>query len=91
MYTERNNDEIDRLVQEAVSSKLYVYNDDVNSFIMIMALFVRTLGHSFEQAEQCATIIHNVGKCCVKLAPYDELYKIKELYDKLNVKSEIVK
>ena len=89
MNTDNNKKDIDELVQSALSRKLYVYNDDIHSFWTVIFTFMRYLGHNPEQAEQCATLIHNVGKCCVKEDHYDRLYEVQKIFDKLEIKSEI--
>ncbi|MFN0204450.1 MAG: ATP-dependent Clp protease adaptor ClpS [Bacteroidia bacterium] len=58
------------LVEEQTSTQnthvLLVWNDDVNSFDWVILALVEICAHSFEQAEQCANIIHNKGKYAVK-------------------------
>jgi ATP-dependent Clp protease adaptor protein ClpS len=50
-------------------SFLVVFNDDVNSFEWVIECFMEVLGHSNEQAEQLAMLIHFKGKATVKTAP----------------------
>ena len=45
---------------------LVVFNDDFNTFDHVIETLVRVCRHVPEQAEQCAWIIHNKGKCIVK-------------------------
>ncbi len=52
---------------------LIVWNDEVNTFEWVIETLVEVCGHSPEQAEQCAYIIHNKGKYAVKEGEYDEL------------------
>jgi len=52
---------------------LVVWNDDVNSFDWVIETLVEVCGHSQEQAEQCAMIIHTRGKYAVKHGSYEEL------------------
>ncbi len=47
-------------------SKIILYNDEVNTFEHVIKCLVKYLDHSHIQAEQCATIVHHNGKCCVK-------------------------
>lgn len=68
---EEVDEEID--LESLLTSKLVVYNDDVNSFHHVIVTFIETLQHSANQAEQCAWIIHNKGKCSVKEGSFDEL------------------
>lgn len=52
---------------------LIVWNDEVNTFEWVIETLVDVCGHSTEQAEQCAYIIHFQGKYAVKQGSYDEL------------------
>lgn len=52
---------------------LIVWNDEVNTFEWVIETLVEVCGHSYEQAEQCAYIIHHQGKYAVKKGSYDEL------------------
>jgi|SRR5688572_21223936 ATP-dependent Clp protease adaptor protein ClpS len=53
--------------------QLIVWNDDVNTFDWVIETLVEVCGHSYEQAEQCAFIIHYKGKYAVKQGSYEEL------------------
>lgn len=56
--------------------KLYqivVWNDEVNTFEWVIETLIEVCGHSEEQAEQCAMIIHTKGKYGVKNGSYDDL------------------
>lgn len=57
---------------------LIVHNDDVNTFDWVIQSLVEICGHSEEQAEQCAMIIHFKGKYCVKTGPRDEMQIMKD-------------
>jgi ATP-dependent Clp protease adaptor protein ClpS len=52
---------------------LIVWNDEVNTFEWVIETLVEVCGHSTEQAEQCAYIIHYQGKYAVKQGAYDDL------------------
>ena len=56
--------------------EIILYNDDVNTFDHVIKTLVTHCGHTFEQAEQCAYIVHFSGKCVVKTGSYDELEPI---------------
>ena len=49
---------------------LILYNDDVNTFDHVIDTLVKVCHHTFEQAEQCAIIVHFKGKCDVKSGSY---------------------
>lgn len=52
---------------------LIVWNDEVNTFEWVIETLIDVCGHSQEQAEQCAMLIHTKGKYAVKRGSYDEL------------------
>ena len=52
---------------------LIVWNDDVNTFDWVIETLVQVCGHTEEQAEQCAYLIHFKGKCDVKKGEYEKL------------------
>ena len=53
--------------------QLIVWNDEVNTFEWVIETLIDICGHSTEQAEQCAILIHTKGKYAVKQGDYDEL------------------
>ena len=65
--------ETDLLVDNGGSCQLVVWNDEVNSFDWVITTLIEICGHSEEQAEQCAMIIHTKGKYAVKDGTYDFL------------------
>jgi ATP-dependent Clp protease adaptor protein ClpS len=57
----------------ALENNIIVFNDDVNTFDHVIESLIEVVGHTAEQAEQCAWIIHHKGKCKVKEGSYDDL------------------
>ncbi|HRN73765.1 MAG TPA: ATP-dependent Clp protease adaptor ClpS [Ginsengibacter sp.] len=55
------------------SYQLIVWNDEVNTFDWVIQALVEICGHTHEQAEQCALIIHTQGKYAVKNGDFDTL------------------
>lgn len=72
-YQTYEQQEVD--VLEAVQSpySLIVWNDEVNTFEWVIETLVEVCRHTYEQAEQCAFLIHFKGKYAVKHGEYDEL------------------
>jgi ATP-dependent Clp protease adaptor protein ClpS len=66
-------EETDVLTASDEPYSLIVWNDEVNTFEWVIETLVEVCGHSAEQAEQCAYIIHFQGKYAVKQGSYDEL------------------
>lgn len=68
---------------EEITSKPYVltlHNDDYNSFDHVITCLMKVCEHEYTQAEQCAYIVHNNGKCDVK---YGDLDTISTMTNKL--------
>ncbi len=63
----------DILVSHESPHRLIVWNDEVNTFEWVIETLIEVCGHSEEQAEQCAMIIHVQGKYAVKKGDYDTL------------------
>ena len=53
-------------VEQDNESKIVLYNDHVNTFEHVIMCLVAFCDHEFQQAEQCATIVHYKGRCTVK-------------------------
>lgn len=57
---------------------LIVWNDEVNTFEWVIQSLVEICGHTSEQAEQCAWIIHHKGKYAVKRGTRKKLSPMRE-------------
>ena len=68
-----SNDETDLLTSSDYPCSLVVWNDEVNTFEWVIETLIDICHHTFEQAEQCAYIIHFQGKYAVKQGSYEEL------------------
>lgn len=71
-YTSTTEDK-ETLVLTEKPYQLIVWNDEVNTFEWVIQTLEEVCGHSHEQAEQCAYIIHFKGKYAVKQGEYDDL------------------
>ena len=67
------NAELDVLEERESTCQLIVWNDEVNSFDWVIETLIQICGHSSEQAEQCAMIIHTKGKYAVKEGSFEFL------------------
>ena len=65
--------EQDPLEQFELPVQLVVHNDDVNTFDWVIQSLMEICGHSYEQAEQCAMIIHFKGKYAVKKGSHEDM------------------
>lgn len=66
-------EETEVLTEKAVTYSIIVWNDEVNTFDWVIETLIDVCGHTHEQAEQCAFIIHYKGKYAVKHGSYEEL------------------
>jgi ATP-dependent Clp protease adaptor protein ClpS len=67
-------------VEELLSKpyRLDLHNDDYNTFDHVINCLMKHCEHEFEQANQCAHIVHFKGKCDVKYGDYDTISSMKE-------------
>ena len=72
-YQEIEQGDTDVLEALDHTHSLIVWNDEVNTFEWVIETLIEVCGHSEEQAEQCAMIIHTQGKYAVKIGSYDGL------------------
>jgi len=81
MLTEVEED-TDVLIEEEIStgysSQLIVFNDEHNTFDWVIKCFMEVCGHTSEQSEQLAYIIHFKGKATVKTGDMEELKPMKD-------------
>jgi len=70
--------------------KLILYNDNVNSFDNVIDSLMKICGYNIYQAEQCALIVHNTGKCILKEGRVSQLeeYMLKLQSRRLKIKIE---
>ncbi|SDZ88148.1 ATP-dependent Clp protease adaptor protein ClpS [Arachidicoccus rhizosphaerae] len=68
----------DTLVATELPLQLIIWNDHYNTFEWVITALVEVCGHTEEQAEQCAFIIHTKGKYAVKKGDYDTLKPMKD-------------
>lgn len=71
-------EETDVLELIDLESRLVIHNDDVNTFDWVAEALVDICKHSWEQAEQCAYIIHYKGKYAVKHGRFQDLKNMKD-------------
>ncbi|MEC7173680.1 MAG: ATP-dependent Clp protease adaptor ClpS [Bacteroidota bacterium] len=68
--------EVEVLTMVKREHEIILYNDDVNTFDHVINTLVAYCNHTYEQADQCAYIVHYSGKCAVKSGSYEELEPI---------------
>ncbi|MDA3613220.1 ATP-dependent Clp protease adaptor ClpS [Polluticaenibacter yanchengensis] len=61
------------LVEEENGYNIILWNDEVNTFEWVIASLVEICGHTEDQAEQCALLVHTKGKYAVKNGSFEKL------------------
>ena len=69
---------------------IILFNDDVNTFHHVIETLVRVCDHTYEQAEQCAYIVHFKGKCTVKTGDLKDLVPRCTLLLEAGLSAEVV-
>jgi ATP-dependent Clp protease adaptor protein ClpS len=70
---EKIQEEVDVLEDYGLNNEIVLFNDDVNTFDHVIDTLIRVCEHTYEQAEQCAILVHYKGRCTVKTGSYEEL------------------
>tara|TARA_R110001606_G_scaffold367332_1_gene522804 strand:+ start:195 stop:464 length:270 start_codon:yes stop_codon:yes gene_type:complete len=66
----------DELFEKVTKLNIVLYNDDVNTFDFVILCLTKFCNHTSIQAEQCAILVDQKGKCHVKSGSYDDLEPI---------------
>ena len=66
-------DDVALMDETASGCRLILWNDEVNTFDWVIKALVEICGHTDQQAEQCAMIIHFNGKYAVKQGDFETL------------------
>lgn len=72
----KTSSKVDELLSQPY--KLILHNDDYNSFDWVITCLMKVCGHEFEQATQCAHIVHFKGECDVKYGDYEKISVMKD-------------
>lgn len=67
-------------VKEILSKpyRLDLHNDDFNSFDHVISCLMTVCDHEYDQANQCAHIVHYKGICDVKYGDFETISTMKE-------------
>ena len=88
-YTTKTEQEQKSKKQISNSYSLVLYNDDVNTFDHVINCLIRICQHDVVQAEQCAWLVHNRGKCNIKSGKLTILRKMKNALTQNGLYAEI--
>lgn len=76
-------------MEDVKTHKLILHNDKKNTFTYVMACLIRFCEHHPTQAEQCALLAHEMGKCTVKSGEFLEMLELSETLRNLDVKTSV--
>lgn len=76
-------------MENVKTHKISVYNDGIHEFAYLIACLIRFCNMEPQQAEQCAIIADNAGKCSVKSGSHEEMSNLKNAFDRVYVKTKI--
>ncbi len=77
-YSPKTDVDVLILQKEKKENHLVLHNDDFNTFEWVIESLITICKHDETQAEQCAFIVHNNGKCSVKDGAMEKLKPLKE-------------
>jgi ATP-dependent Clp protease adaptor protein ClpS len=78
---EQFQDEILEVLVDRGTYELVLHNDDYHTFDFVIEILEKHCEHTEEQAEQCAWIVHNNGKCQIKRGSFE---KLKPMHTNIN-------
>ncbi len=82
--------EKDELLEKSFDGvHLIVHNDEVNTFDWVIESLMDICGHTLEQAEQCALLIHHKGRYAVKSGAFDQLNPMREALTERGINATI--
>lgn len=62
--------------------EVILHDDNHNTFDHVIDSLIEICGHNYLQSVQCATIVHNIGKCSIFVDTHDECELVlQELQD----------
>ena len=76
-------------MEDLKTHKLILHNDKKNTFTYVMACLIRFCEHHPTQAEQCALLAHEMGRCTVKSGEFLEMLELSETLRNLEVKTSV--
>ena len=69
--------------------QLIVHNDEVHTFDWVIAALIAVCKHNYEQAEQCAVLVHTRGKYAVKEGSMKQLKPLKDAISERGINATI--
>jgi ATP-dependent Clp protease adaptor protein ClpS len=76
-------------MEDVKTHKIILHNDKKNTFTYVMACLIRFCEHHPTQAEQCALLAHEMGRCTIKSGDLLEMLEISESLRNLELKTSV--
>ena len=76
-------------MEDVKTHKIILHNDKKNTFTYVMACLIRFCEHHPTQAEQCALLAHEMGRCTIKYGDLLEMLEISESLRNLELKTSV--
>lgn len=76
-------------MEDVKTHKVILHNDKKNTFTYVMACLIRFCEHHPTQAEQCALLAHEMGKCTIKSGEFLQMLELSETLRNLDVKTSV--
>ena len=76
-------------MEDVNTHKIILHNDKKNTFTYVMACLIRFCEHHPTQAEQCALLAHEMGRCTIKSGDLLEMLEISESLRNLELKTSV--
>lgn len=77
-------------IMDLTEHRLILHNDDHNSFEHVENCLIQVCNHTSLQAQQCALIVHNTGKCSVMHGSLKDLVHAADKLKSADLTVEIV-
>ena len=76
-------------MEDVKTHKISIYSSSDQEFAYVIACLIRFCKMEPQQAEQCALIADNAGKCSVRSGSHEEMSNLKNAFDRVHVKTKI--
>jgi ATP-dependent Clp protease adaptor protein ClpS len=76
-------------MEDVITHKISICKNTNYEAGYIIACLIRYCNHEPLQAEQSAIVANIAGKCHVKSGSYEEMSQIKDIFNRLDIKTKI--
>lgn len=76
-------------MEDVKTHKISICKNTVHAPGFIIACLIKFCNQEPLTAEQCAIVANNAGKCSVKSGSFEEMSNIKDIFNRLDIKTKI--